>query len=204
MGKKILSFLMAHIHPYGYLILLIITAMEASAFLGLFVPGDTVVVLSGFLAYKGKMKLFLVIIIATAGAVIGDNIGYAIGHRFGLPFLMKHGKRFHIKKRYIQKAEDFFKKHGAVSVILGRFVSYIRTFIPVVAGISQMDYKIFLLYNFLGGLLWASVVTFLGYLFGRSWELISHIFGLAGALIFFLAVTAIVVYLMIRRRHSAE
>ncbi len=200
MGRKLISFLVANIHPYGYILLLVVTVMESSAFLGLFVPGDTVVILSGFLAAEGKMKLPLVILLASVGAVIGDNIGYAIGYRFGLPFLIEHGKRLHIKEKHVRKAEAFFQKHGGASVILGRFMAYVRTFIPVMAGISRMDYKTFLFYNFVGGALWATIFTAVGYLFGHSWELISHILGVTGTIIFFLILAVIVILTIIRRR----
>jgi membrane protein DedA with SNARE-associated domain len=204
MGKKILSFLIAHIHPYGYVLLLLVTILETSAFLGMLVPGDTVVVLCGFLASQGKMKLQVVIPLASIGAITGDNIGYAIGYRFGLPFLTRHGKRLHVKEKHIRKAETFFKKHGGMSIILGRFVTYIRTFIPVLAGISRMDYKIFLLYNAIGGILWASILTTLGYLFGSSWELISRILGVTGTIVFFLGCAVIAAYFIIRRRRAAK
>jgi len=204
MGKKILGFLIAHIYPYGYILLLAITILEASAFLGLLMPGDTVVILSGFLASQGRMKLPLVIAFASVGAIIGDNIGYAIGHGLGLPFLKKQGERLHIKKRHIQKAQTFFRNHGAISVIFGRFVAYIRTFIPVVAGISRMNYKIFLVYNIIGGILWASVLTAIGYLFGHSWELISRIFGVMGSIAFFLGCILITIYIFVHRRRRTR
>jgi undecaprenyl-diphosphatase len=204
MGKKIISFLISHVHPYGYILLLVITIMEASVFLGLFVPGDTVVLLSGFFASRGIMKHPLVILLASIGAIIGDNIGYAIGSRFGLPFLTKHGKRFRFKQNHLRKAESFFQKHGAMSVILGRFVAYLRTFIPVLAGIARMDYKVFLLCNVVGGILWAVVFASAGYFFGQSWEMISRILGVTGTIIFFLGTTVIAIFLIIRRRHSAR
>jgi membrane protein DedA with SNARE-associated domain len=204
LGKKILSFLIAHVHPYGYILLLLITIMETSAFLGIIVPGDTAVILSGFLAAQGKMKPILVVVLASLGAIIGDNIGYAIGYRFGRPFLIKYGKRFHIKDKHVKRTESFFQKYGGVSVILGRFVAYIRTLIPVVAGISRMDYKMFLCYNFAGGILWASIFTAIGYLFGHSWELVSRLLGATGAIIFFLGCAAIAFYLIIRRRRLAK
>jgi membrane protein DedA with SNARE-associated domain len=203
MGRKIIGFLIAHIHPYGYILLLVVTILEASVFLGLFVPGDTVVILSGFFASRAIMKLPLVILLASIGAIIGDNIGYAVGYRLGLPFLTKQGKRFHVNQNHLKKAEDFFHKHGAMSVILGRFVAYLRTFIPVLAGISRMDYKVFLLCNVVGGILWAAVFTSIGYFFGQSWEMISRILGLTGTIIFFLGLTVIAACVIIRRRRSA-
>jgi membrane protein DedA with SNARE-associated domain len=204
LGKKILGFLIAHIHPYGYIILGVITVLEASAFLGILVPGDTVVILSGFLAAQGKMKLPLIVAIASLGGIIGDNIGYVIGRRFGLPFLDRYGKRLHIKERHTRRAERFFQRHGGASVVLGRFVAYIRTFIPVLAGVSRMDYKIFLAYNIVGGILWATVYSAAGYFFGNSWKLISHVLGVTGAVLFLLACIAVGVYITIRRRRSSH
>jgi membrane protein DedA with SNARE-associated domain len=202
LGKKILSLLVAHAHPYGYFIILLITALEDSVFLGMFVPGDTVVILSGLLASRGFMRLPLVIGLASLGAIFGDNIGYFLGRRYGLPFLIKHGRRLHIREKHLGKTQEFFHKHGGKSVILGRFVVYIRTFVPVVAGLSKMDYKIFMVYNAAGGILWASVFAAIGFLFGESWEKINQILGATGAAVFFLAVIVVISYLLIRHRHS--
>jgi membrane protein DedA with SNARE-associated domain len=201
--NQILNFLAAYVHPYGYIILFLVTVLEASAFVGIFVPGDTVVVLSGLLASRDLLEFPLVVLVASAGAVIGDNIGYFIGRRYGLPFLIKYGRWLHIKERHLRRANEFFKKHGGKSVVLGRFATYVRAFIPVVAGISGMNYRIFLFYNFVGGVLWATAIASIGYFFGHSWDRISRILGVAWTIVLSLAVVGIVVFLILRRRRAA-
>jgi membrane protein DedA with SNARE-associated domain len=203
MEKQIVDFLAAYVHPYGYIILFLVTVLEASAFVGIFVPGDTVVVLSGLLASRGLLKFPLVVVIAAAGAVIGDNIGYFIGRRYGLPFLIKYGRRLHLRERHLRRANEFFRKHGGKSVVLGRFATYIRAFIPVVAGISGMNYRVFLFYNFAGGVLWAAAIASFGYFFGHSWDQISRILGVAWTIILSLAVVGIITFLIVRRRRAA-
>jgi membrane protein DedA with SNARE-associated domain len=200
LAKQILDFLVAHAYPYGYLVILLITVLETSAFLGMFVPGDTVVVLSGLLASRGVLKFPLVVAVAALGAIVGDNIGYFIGWKFGLPFLAKYGRRFYIKEQHLQRASTFFKKHGGKAVVLGRFAIYIRTLVPVVAGISRMNYGIFLFYNIVGGILWAAASAAVGFFFGNSWDRISRALGVTGAVIFFLAIIAAATVVIVRRR----
>ena len=183
MEKDILETIYSYIQTYGYLAIFIITTLETSAFLGMFIPGDTVVVLSGFLASKGILNLLGIILVASTGAIIGDNIGYFIGRKFGEPFLLKYGKKFKFKKEYLDKSHEFFERFGGMAIVLGRFTSIVRTFVPVVAGISEMSYKKFLFYNVLGAVIWASVFSIAGYLFGKNLDMLLKYIGLGGTIL---------------------
>ncbi len=201
MEKDILNFIYSYIQSYGYFSILIITTLETSVFLGMFVPGDTVVLLSGFLASKDILNLLVVILVATTGAVIGDNIGYFIGRKLGEPFLIKYGKKFGFKKDYLDKSHEFFERFGGLAIVLGRFTSIIRTFVPVVAGISEMNYRKFLIYNVLGAFVWATVFTTAGYIFGKNLDMLMKYLGLSGTILV-IAIVALVGFFFIVYRNG--
>ncbi|NPA51798.1 MAG: DedA family protein [Aquificae bacterium] len=190
MEKELLDTVYGYLESYGYFAIFLITILETSVFLGMFIPGDTVVILSGFLASKDLLNLLVIIIIASTGAIIGDNIGYFIGKKLGEPFLLKYGRIFGFKKEYLNKSHEFFDRFGGMAIVLGRFTSIVRTFVPVVAGISEMNYKKFLFYNVFGAVLWACVFSVAGYVFGKNLDMLVRYIGLAGTavIIAFLAV----------------
>ncbi len=200
MAKKILAFIVAHLHPWGYAIIFIVTVLEASAFLGLFVPGDTVVIIAGFLAFRRLLKLPVALAIASLGAAIGDSIGYFIGRRYGEGFLLRHGRRFHIRRPQLDAAKRFLDRHGGPALVIGRFAAYIRTFVPVMAGISKMPYPKFVLFNVIGGILWAAAYMAVGYFFGEGWERAGKILGAAWGAILAVVVIVVVIVMIVRRK----
>lgn len=144
---------------------------ESGLLIGFFLPGDSLLFTAGFLVYSGFLDInihFLVAILFLA-AVIGDSVGYSIGRKFG-PSLFKRPDSLLFRQENIQKAQHFYEKHGGKTVIIARFIPIVRTFAPVVAGVAKMDYKRFLSFNLIGGLLWAAGVTYLGYFVGREFK----------------------------------
>ena len=149
--------------------LLAIIFAESGLLIGFFLPGDTLLFTAGFLVNVGILKFnihFLVFLLFLA-AVLGDNIGYTFGRRVGRRLFSRPNSRL-FKQENVQRAEAFYEKHGGKTIIMARFIPFIRTFAPVVAGVGSMSYKTFLFYNLIGGLLWAGGVTYLGYFLG-SW-----------------------------------
>lgn len=157
----------ALIHLVGVAGIAGIVFAESGLLIGFFLPGDSLLFTAGFLAQQGILNVnihFLVAVLFVAAAV-GDSVGYAFGHRVGRRlFHKKDSLLFH--KENLRRAEDFYKKHGAKTVILARFVPVVRTFAPIIAGISSMQYRQFLIYNVAGALLWAGGLTYLGYFAG--------------------------------------
>ncbi len=155
-----------------YFLSFFLAASEATIGLSMLLPGSLTVMLIGATASLGYIKIYYVIPLAILGAVIGDNIGYFLGRRYGVPLLDK--VKF-IDKKAVKAAEDFIKKHGAKSVMLGRFVPFIKETIPFVAGTLNMDRRKFIVYNFLGAVGWSAMWPGMGYLFakavlsGKSW-----------------------------------
>ena len=140
---------------------------ESGLLIGFFLPGDSLLFTAGFLVQSGiiKFNIHLLVVILFAAAVLGDNVGYSFGRKFGRKlFERKNSVLFHSEN--LQRAEEFYKKHGPKTIVLARFVPVVRTFAPIVAGISHMHYRTFVVYNMIGGFLWAVGLTYLGYLAG--------------------------------------
>lgn len=151
----------------GYVAIGLTIFAESGLLIGFFLPGDTLLFGAGILAAQGTFHLPLLITVIIVAAILGDNVGYSIGRRFGRQlFRRKDGAIF--KQEYLQQAEAFYEKHGGKTVILARFVPIVRTFAPVVAGISHMPRSTFVLYNVIGGLLWGVTLPLIGYYIGSK------------------------------------
>jgi len=154
------------IRSVGYMGVWAIIFAESRLLVGFFLPGDSLLVTAGFLASQGFLNIWLLIIDAFVCAVVGDNVGYATGNRFGRRLFQKEDSwLFH--KKHIVTAQKFYEKYGKKTIILARFMPIVRTFAPIVAGIGTMHYRTFLTYNLVGGFIWTFGVTLLGYFLGR-------------------------------------
>lgn len=174
----------------------LLPALEASAFVGVLVPGEIGVILGGVLANQHKLTLATVLIAGIAGAVIGDSIGYWVGQRYGEAILSKLPNRI-IKPEHVQRAETTVRNYGGRAVFLGRFTAALRALVPGMAGMSRIGYGKFLAWNALGGALWASGFVVLGYLAGsqyKSIERYANYIGLGLLLV-------IAAFLILRHRH---
>lgn len=153
------------IEAIGLIGIYAIVFLESGMMVGFFFPGDSLLFTAGFLASQGFFNIWLLAFGSFIAAVLGDSIGYSIGHRYGKRLFSKEDSLvFH--KDHLIKAEKFYEKHGGKTIILARFIPVIRAFAPVVAGIGSMKYSTFLTYNLVGGFLWAIGMTFLGFFLG--------------------------------------
>ena len=144
---------------------------ESGLLIGFFLPGDSLLFTAGFLVQAGiiQFNIFALMGILFVAAIAGDNVGYSFGRRFGRRlFQKKDSLLFH--QGNLKRAEDFYKKHGPKTIVIARFVPVVRTFAPIVAGISKMDRKTFFIYNLFGGFVWAAGLTYIGYAAGRVIE----------------------------------
>ena len=151
----------------GLALIAFIVFAESGLLFGFFFPGDSLLFLAGTLAAQGQFSIVSVVIVIVISAILGGNVGYIIGQRAG-PRLFKKQDGILFKREYIERSEDFYKKHGGKTIILARFVPIVRTFAPVVAGMGNMDKKRFTFYNILGSGIWGIGITVLGYFFGQK------------------------------------
>ncbi len=153
------------IRAVGYLGVFGIVFLESGLLIGFFFPGDSLLFTAGFLASQGFLDIKILIAGCFIFAVLGDSIGYYIGHKLG-PKIFKKEDSIIFHKKHLDRAQRFYDKHGGKTIILARFIPVIRAFAPVVAGAGKMDYKRFVFFNFFGGVLWAIGVTLAGYYLG--------------------------------------
>jgi membrane protein DedA with SNARE-associated domain len=192
--------LVARLGEWSYLIIGLAAALECAAFAGLLVPGESLVLASGFFAHQGVLSLDTVIVAAALGAIAGDNIGYQLGARLGRAWLLRHGRRLGVTEARFRRAERFFERHGPQAVFVGRFVGFARALVPFVAGASRMTYRDFVVYDTLGAAIWTVTFVLLGYTLGASWRVAEQWVGRLGLVIGLLAAGAALVYWLRRRR----
>ena len=150
----------------GYVGTAIIIFAETGLLIGIFLPGDSLLVTAGWLAADGHLDIVLLGVILNVAASIGNQTGYWIGRTTGPRIFTRDDSRF-FKKKYVTRAHDFYAKHGGKAIILARFVPIVRTLAPVVAGVGNMNYRKFLLYDIVGGILWVWSMVLAGYYLGQ-------------------------------------
>src|SRR5882757_3591167 len=179
----------------GYPLLFVLVMSESS---GVPIPGETALITGAVLASRGKLSIELVILIAAAGAIVGDNIGYLIGRKGGRWILERPG-RFHRQRLdVLRTGEPFFEGHGPKAVFFGRFILGLRVWASWLAGATRMEWRSFVLWNALGGICWATVIGLLSYYLGHAAGDAVKTFGLYGLAA---ALLAIGTGLFAHRRH---
>ena len=161
--------LRALIQAFGYPLVWSIVFAESGLLVGFLLPGDSLLFVAGFLCSVPKTGLDIRVMAfgCFVFAVLGDSVGYYTGKRFGRKLFDQADSKF-FKKKHLIAAEEFFDRQGKVAIIMARFMPFVRTFAPIVAGIAAMRYKTFMQYNVVGGLLWGIGLTLLGYFLGRT------------------------------------
>lgn len=190
------------IETAGMLGLFLVIFAESGLLIGFFLPGDSLLFTAGLLASQNKFGLDISLLLPGCfiAAVLGDQVGYAFGNRVGPALFRREDSRF-FKRAYVEKAQSYFDQYGAKTIVLARFVPVVRTFAPIVAGVGSMRYRTFLIFNVVGGLLWAVGLTLLGYaLGGVDW--VEQNFEKAILLVIFLSVVPIGVEVVKARRKA--
>ena len=156
---------------YGYWVIFFGVMLENA---GIPIPGETVLLFAGFLAYHRKIELFPGILVAIAGATLGDSMGFLVGHYGGRPFVDRFIRRFPFVRKTFDHSQELFLKYGQWAVFIGRFITGLRMFAGIIAGLFRMPYRRFLFFNFTGATVWAIAVIYVGFLFGNSWQLVQQ------------------------------
>ncbi len=150
----------------GYVALVAIVFTETGLLVGFFLPGDSLLITAGLVAAAGGLDIWLLNVLLSVAAIVGDSVGYAIGYRTGPRIFTREESRW-FSKKHLVRTREFYERHGGKTIVLARFIPIIRTFAPVVAGVGQMEYRRFLAYNVLGGIGWVVSMTCAGYLLGQ-------------------------------------
>ena len=181
-------------------ILFLIIFCETGLVVTPFLPGDSLLFATGAIAADPASGLnpYVLFVILTIAAIVGDSVNYALGRRFGMRIL--DWNLPFVKAEHIEQAEKFYAKHGSKMIVLARFTPFVRTFAPFVAGIARMDYKVFFTYNVIGGVIWVGLFIWTGYLFGQL-PFVAENFELVALAVVLLSVLPIVwEFIMARRK----
>ena len=194
--------LLEHGTPVFLLVIALVVFAESGLFIGFFLPGDSLLFAAGLVAgLEHRPHILLVVGVAFLGAVVGDQVGYLIGQRTGPRLFHREDSRL-FKQDNVRKANVFFERHGAKALVLARFVPIIRTFVPILAGVSNMRYRVFVTFNLVGGLLWATLATLLGWGLGKRFPKLENY--LTPAIVVIVAVSLLpVLYEVVKHRRDA-
>lgn len=185
------------VSTYGYWAVMLFVGIES---IGIPFPGETMLLAAAI--YAGtthNLDIALVIAAASAGAVLGDNIGFWFGREFGYELVLRYGRYIHLDQAKMKLGMYLFLKHGGKVVFFGRFVAVLRTFAALLAGVNQMDWRRFLAFNLAGGVAWATILGVAGFIFGRQAR---HLLGAAGLVILFVAAILLVAAFIAVRRNQ--
>src|SRR3954453_1285198 len=185
-----------------YLLVGLLVFAEAAVFVGFVLPGETAVVLGGVLASRHGIGLRVLVGLVVVCAVVGDTVGYEVGRHYGTRVLGWGPLRRHEDR--LDRARGFLRERGGSAVFLGRWTAFLRAVMPGLAGLSQMPYRRFLVWNALGGLAWGTTFCLVGYLAGNSYEVVAARIGTGGAVLTATLVVAGLIVWHVRRRRSSE
>lgn len=185
----------------GVLAILCVVFAESGLLIGFVFPGDSLLFTAGYLVQQAEhgstiglhINIHLFVLLIFIAAVLGDSVGYTFGRRVGRKLFERENSRF-FKKKYLVQAEDFYKKHGSLTIVLARFIPIVRTFAPIVAGASKMHYNTFLSFNIIGGALWSATFTYLGYFAGALLIELGVNIEIAALIIVFLSVLPMIIH----------
>jgi membrane protein DedA with SNARE-associated domain len=193
--------LRSHFTSHGYRTLAITLMLENA---GIPLPGETVLLFASFLAFQHhELKLSLIILVATAACILGDNLGYWIGHHGGRPLLHRYQSVFRVSDEKIAQGEKLFERFGPATVFFARFVFGMRVIAGPLAGVLRMPWRRFVLFNILGAALWVTVISCVGYFFGQHWHRLLQIVGRANVVVFVVA-AAVALFAWRRYRGSSK
>lgn len=178
---------------YGYLAVFFFVGIES---IGIPVPGETMLVTAGVYAgTTGRLSIFWVIVAASAGAIVGDNIGYVIGRTGGYRLLKRYGRYIRLEENRLRLGQYLFRKHGPKVVFFGRFVSVLRIFAAFLAGVNHMHWRQFLIFNAAGGIIWSTIYGTAAYLLGKELLQLSGRVDLVLAIVGVAVIITVIVFL---------
>jgi membrane-associated protein len=191
------------VHAAGLIGVIGIIFAESGLFFGFFLPGDSLLFTAGLFASQGYLNIWLLVIGCALAAIIGDSVGYAFGRRIG-PALFSREDSFFFHKKHADRAKSFYEKYGVKTILFARFIPVVRTFAPIIAGIGGMQYRTFVRWNILGGIIWTFLLTFLGYFLGSAFPATEKYLGRIVILIILVSFIPVIIEWIKSRRSKAS
>lgn len=188
---------------FGYWILILVTLLESLPFCFV-VPGHALVIISGFLAKLGVFNVWTLFLVTSIGVILGDLLGYTLGRWHGHSFIIKYGKYFFLREEFFLRIRKLLKNNTGKAVIIGRFNPFTRSFVPFLAGSSNIALHKFLIYSIIGGISWTGSSILIGYIFGQGYQLAEKYLQEFSIFIILLAVIIFLVYHYIIKRSSSK
>jgi len=201
MLTEIIQWIVNVVHSLGYLGIIAGMFLESSFFP---FPSEIIIIPAGYLAYKGEMNIFLVILFGIIGSILGSLLNYYIAYFLGKPFLLKYGKYLKLTEERFDKLNNFFLKHGAISTFIGRLIPGVRQYISFPAGLSKLSLPKFIFYTLLGAGLWTTILAVIGYLVGNNEELIHKYSTTALLSVLGLSIILTIIYIYINKRKEVQ
>lgn len=189
--------------PFVYVVVAGIIFLDRAAFTGIFIPGELFVALGGIFAGRGELSLVLVIVTAALAGILGETVSYWLGRRYGVG-IVRHLPLANRFEKHLDDAHDYFRRHGGKTVFIARYVSVVGTFLPFVAGMSDMPFGRFLLFDAVALTLWAIAVTLLGYLLNSQIHLVDQILSQFGWGLLVLIALLVVARIVVKRRGEIQ
>jgi len=194
------------IHYGGLALLLFIVFAETGLFFGFFLPGDSLLFVAGLMCGTPifDVNIYLLLSSVIVAGILGNFVGYYFGKKTG-PVLFRRDDSFFFKKKHVKAAEEFYNRYGGTAIVLGRFIPIIRTFVPIMAGVVNLDFKKFVLYNILGCIAWVVSMILSGYFLGRLFPSLQHnLEYIVITIILVSMIPVVLTYLKEHRRNKAE
>ncbi len=198
-----IDYLISTISSLGYFGIFILMALESSI---IPVPSEAVLIPAGFLIYQGSMSWSIVLLVSILGALVGSIISYFIAFYLGRKvvnaIILKYGKIFFLSRASIIKSEDYFDNHGEITTFIGRLIPVIRHLISLPAGFARMNLLKFSIYTSLGAGIWSVILIYLGYIFGKNYDLISNYLNIITLILLIVIILFIIIYIFIKRKNK--
>lgn len=190
----------------GLTLLLVIIFAETGLFFGFFLPGDSLLFVAGLLSSSPHINLpvWILILLVVIAAVSGTAVGYGFGY-WAKDYLNRRRENFFYKKKYLEITRDVYNRHGMLTFVLGRFLPIVRTFIPILAGISKINFRRFMIYNFIGAAIWVTTMVQAGHLFGRAFpNIINYLEIIIAAMILITAIPVVIAWRNHRKNFATD
>jgi membrane protein DedA with SNARE-associated domain len=198
MAQYLFDLIRGHLAEHGYWTVAIALLLENA---GIPVPGETILLLASFLAYsEHHLSLPYIILVGVIAATAGDNLGFLIGYHGGRPLLARYHRLLRIRPETVARGEELFDRYGAATILIARFIAGLRIIAGPLAGVLRMNWRKFVLFNFLGAALWVTVISSVGFLFGKHWEKLVEVLKGVNLIFFAAALAAGAIYWLRRRR----